>query len=146
MFFGFLWILAFISGVTTFTLSHVVLQWFWREEIGDDDAGKRFWKIPHAYYTTVRYHLGTVALGELYSCCRIVATLTDVCFRFAGAMILSIINFVRYFTAYLQRRMAAQGKESKTLRIIFCAAQCILKCLQKCVEFVNQNAFIFCAL
>jgi len=81
--------------------------------------------ILRSFYVTLRYHTGTAAFGGL---------------------VLAFIQFIRYVAAYLQRRMSSLQKDNKAFRILCCAFQCFLACVQKCIEFVSRNSLIWCAM
>ncbi|GBG24016.1 Choline transporter-like protein 5 [Hondaea fermentalgiana] len=122
MIFGLFWILNFISGINTLTISGAVLRWFWAGEVAEDGAGKTRIPILRSFYVAIRYHLGTVAFGSL---------------------VLAIVSFIRYVAAYVQRRLQELGQDNRVVRIIFCALQAFLRCVQRCVEFVSRHAFIY---
>merc|ERR1712032_1590822 len=48
--------------------------------------------------------------------------------------------------AFFQRRLNSMGKDSRVVKILCCAAQCFLLCVQKCIEFIQRNAFIWSAM
>lgn len=126
MFFGILWVLNFINGVTIMTVSGTVLQWFWNSNVVDNKTTQSTrMSLMRAFGRTMRYHLGTVALGSF---------------------ILAFVQFIRYLAAYLQKRLNSMGKDHRVVKILCCAAQCFLGCVQRCIEFISRNAFIWSAM
>jgi choline transporter-like protein 2/4/5 len=81
----------------------------------------------HTFFAAVKkamwYHLGTAAFGSL---------------------IIAIIKTIRAIVAYLQKK-AAKSK-NKLLQMVLCAIQCYMWCLEKCMKFLNKNAYIQTAI
>lgn len=125
MLFGLFWILSFVSGVNTMTIAGAVLQWFWHDKVDFGGEGRTHIPILRSFYTTIRYHLGTVAFASI---------------------IMAIVTFVRYLAAYVQRRLQALGKDNRVIRIVFCAVQAFLYCVQRCVEYVTRYSYIYTAM
>jgi hypothetical protein len=69
------------------------------------------------------YHLGTAAFGSL---------------------IIAIIKTIRAVIAYLQNQ--AKKSKNKALQMVLCAIQCYMWCLEKCMKFLNKNAYIQTAI
>jgi len=69
------------------------------------------------------YHLGTAAFGSL---------------------LIAIIKTIRAVIAYLQKK-AAKSKNA-LLKAVLCAIQCYMWCLEKCMKFLNKNAYIQTAI
>jgi hypothetical protein len=69
------------------------------------------------------YHLGTAAFGSL---------------------IIAIIKTIRAVVAYLQNQ--AKNSKNKVLQAVLCAIQCYMWCLEKCMKFLNKNAYIQTAI
>lgn len=73
--------------------------------------------------TSLVYHSGTAAFG---------------------ALIIAIIKMIRSFIAYLQRK--AEEMNSSIAKCILCCFQCCFFCLEKCMRFLNKNAYIQTAI
>ena len=73
--------------------------------------------------TTLRYHMGTAAFGSL---------------------IIAIIKTIRAVIAYLQKH--AKASKNKILQYLLCVLQCCMWCLEKCMKFLNKNAYIETAI
>jgi choline transporter-like protein 2/4/5 len=63
-----------------------------------------------------------------------------------GALLVSIVQFIRYFAAYLEARSKKLTQRSRIMKSIMCCVHCMLKCLEYCVKFISRNAFIIGAL
>lgn len=72
---------------------------------------------------TFRYHLGTAAFGSL---------------------IIAIIKTIRAVIAYMQRKAKQSG--NKLAQYVLCMIQCCMWCLEKCMKFLNKNAYIQTAI
>jgi hypothetical protein len=124
MFFGLLWVLNFMNACTVMTVSGAVLRWFWADKAGGAaQSGAR--PVMDSFFTVLRFHLGTAALG---------------------GVLLAVMQFVRYAAAAFERRLAAMGKESRVVRLLFCVVHCALACVNRVVKFISRNALVWTAL
>lgn len=73
--------------------------------------------------TSMIYHSGTAAFG---------------------ALLIAIIKMIRSFIAYLQRK--AEEMNSSIAKAVLCCCQCCFFCLEKCMRFLNKNAYIQTAI
>mmetsp|Transcript_627 Transcript_627/g.1147 ORF Transcript_627/g.1147 Transcript_627/m.1147 type:complete len:656 (-) Transcript_627:236-2203(-) len=61
-----------------------------------------------------------------------------------GSLIIAIIKMIRASLAYLQRK--AEEMDNGIAKAILCCLQCCFWCLEKCMRFLNKNAYIQCAI
>jgi len=61
-----------------------------------------------------------------------------------GSLIIAIIKMIRAALAYLQRK--AEEMDNGIAKAILCCLQCCFWCLEKCMRFLNKNAYIQCAI
>lgn len=73
--------------------------------------------------TTLWYHVGTAAFGSL---------------------IIAIIQLIRAIITKLQQK--AKQMDSKCAQAILCCCQCCVFCFEKCMKFINKNAYIQTAI
>ena len=73
--------------------------------------------------TTLWYHVGTAAFGSL---------------------IIAIIQLIRAIITKLQKK--AKQMDSKCAQAILCCCQCCVFCFEKCMKFINKNAYIQTAI
>jgi hypothetical protein len=69
------------------------------------------------------YHMGTAAFGSL---------------------IIAIIKTIRVIVAYLQKKAKKSG--NAFAKAVLCCIQCCMWCLEKCMKFLNKNAYIQTAI
>ena len=80
-----------------------------------------------AFYRLVRFHLGTAAFGSF---------------------IIALIQLVRIILKYLEHKVEEWEKKGCTgplvwlLKACLKCAQCLLWCFEKCMKFINRNAYI----
>merc|ERR1711968_130145 len=82
-----------------------------------------------SFKRALKYHLGSIAFGSL---------------------IIAIIKFIRAVVAYVQAKCnKAAGKAGaigKLVKVVLCAIQCCIWCMEKCMKFINRNAYILIAI
>jgi hypothetical protein len=118
-FFTLLWNNAFLVAVGQLTIAGSCAGWFFTR---DQDRGKEH-VIRPALYNCFRYHLGSLALGSF---------------------ILAVVQFIRYLMMYFEKQAAAQ--KNRVMVIVLKVVQCCLWCFEKCIKFLNKNAYIQIAL
>jgi len=74
-------------------------------------------------WTFVRYHMGTVALGSL---------------------VIAIIQMIRAILAYIQKKY--KNQVGRVGRFVLCCCQCCLWLLEKCMKYINKNAYAITAI
>lgn len=123
-FIGFLWLSNFITAIVVFVIAGTVGHWYWKGN-EREEGGTGAHPLLRSVYITLRFHLGSAAFG---------------------ALMVTIVQFIRYFAAYLEHRSKAVTKRSRIMKAIMCCVHCMLKCLEYCVKFISRNAFIVGAL
>lgn len=118
--FCFYWTASFILAIGEMVIAMAVSKWYF--------TAQRQFITQHlpfaALWSTILYHLGTCAYGSL---------------------IIAIIKMLRAILTYIKKQIAEMSNE-KIANTLFCCCQCCLCCLEKCVEFINENAYIQCAI
>lgn len=112
---GLLWTFNFIVGVSEVTICGAIADWYW------SFSGKNLRAFPviRSFGRTLRYHLGSIALGSL---------------------ILGIIQLLRIIVLYFVKKL--KGRENRIIRGILKFVFLILSCIQSCIEFINKNAYV----
>uniref|UniRef100_A0A7S4TAG2 Choline transporter-like protein n=2 Tax=Ditylum brightwellii TaxID=49249 RepID=A0A7S4TAG2_9STRA len=120
MLFVWFWTSQFIVAIGQLVVSISTAMWYFtKNKIGVGNG--TFFK---ALILTLMYHLGTAAFGSL---------------------IIAIIKTIRAMFAYIQRKLSSKPG-SKTVQIILRVIQCCLWCIEKCMKFINKNAYIQTAI
>lgn len=121
-FFGWLWIMNFIIALGQCALAGAFASWYFAYHKPDDIPSlpilKSFWR-------TIRYHTGSLAFG---------------------AAIIAIVQFIRAVLEYIDRKLKESGQDNKIVKFIMCCCKCCFWCLEKCLKFLNKNAYIIIAI
>jgi len=116
-FFVFLWNNAFIVALGQILVAFSVCIWFFAKEKLKTPV---LWR---SIKTILRYHLGSVAFGSF---------------------IVALVQFIRYCLKYLEKQ--AQAQKNRVMALVLRVLQCCLWCFEKCIKFLNKNAYIQIAL
>jgi hypothetical protein len=117
--FSFLWNNAFLVALGQLIIAGACSTWFFapREE------KCRKGVVRAGVWISFRYHLGTLAFGSL---------------------VIAVVQFVRYILMYFERQAAAA--KNRVVVLALRVVQCCLYCFEKCLKFLNKNAYIQVAL
>jgi hypothetical protein len=118
-FFTFLWNNAFMMAILQTVIAGAVGIWFFTPRNDKSSAPK----IKTALWNVFRYHSGSLLFGSF---------------------IIAVVQFIRYFMMYLEKQ--AQAQKNKVMVMVLKALQCCMWCLEKCIKFLNKNAYIQIAL
>merc|ERR1719445_240288 len=129
-FFLLLWVVQIGVYLTFTVIAGAVADWYFteRDEDGDKIRGSGDMELSNrpvlnSCCRTTRYHLGTVMFA---------------------ALIIAIIQFVRWCVRYMERMMSPKGKEpNKIQKLLFRLVDCLLWCLECCLDKVSRNALIW---
>jgi len=118
-FFSYLWNNALFVAMGQCIIACAVGMWFFTDQ---DNKGKKSptWR---AIKVVLRYHIGSLAFG---------------------AFIIAVIQFIRYFMKYMEKQ--AQAQKNRAMVIVLKILQCCMWCFEKCMKFLNKNAYIQIAL
>jgi len=117
--FSYLWNAAFLIAVGQCTIAGAVGVWFFAMHTEKTKTKA----VRTGLYNCLRFHTGSLALGSF---------------------ILALVQFIRYFCKYLEKQAKAQ--KNKVMVIVFKILQYCLWCIEKCIKFLNKNAYIQIAL
>ena len=132
--FCYYWTSEFITALGQIIMAMAVSYWYFSrdkaKEIGNSTVSK-------SIRTTLRYHAGTAAFG---SC------------------IIAIIKLIRAIIANFQKKALKAAQKAKAtgnpvgvaaaqvIMAVLCAVQCCMWCVEKCMKFLNKNAYIQTAI
>merc|ERR1712139_144665 len=124
--FGYFWVTQFIAALGEMVLAGCAAAWYFREL---PDRLKVEKPLMSSFKRAVKYHIGSVAFGSL---------------------IIAIVKLIRAIVAYIQAKCnKAAGKAGaigKMVKMVLCLIQSCLWCMEKCMKFINRNAYILIAI
>ncbi|KAM6914223.1 choline transporter-like protein 2 isoform 2-T2 [Lycodopsis pacificus] len=118
--FLFFWCANFVTALGQMTLAGAFASYYWAVNKSDDMPA---FPVFSALGRSLRYHTGTLAFGSL---------------------ILSIIQIIRVLLEYLDHKL--KGAHNKFTKFLLCCLKCCFWCLEKCIKFLNRNAYIMVAI
>jgi len=119
--FGILWGNAFVAAAAQFMIASCTCIWYFSQP---DE--KPHGAVRRSFRRLWRYHLGSIAFGSF---------------------ILAVIQMIRLILAYIQKQAEAnKASENKVVKFMLKCAQCYLACFERCIKFLNRNAYIQIAL
>jgi len=118
--FGWLWLMNFIIAFGQCALAGAFASWFWALD------KKNVPKLPlmSSMWRVMRYHTGSIAFGSL---------------------IIAIVQFIRILLEYIEYKLKDQ-KENQAVKFLLKCMKCVFWCLEKCLKFLNKNAYIEIAI
>jgi len=116
---SFLWNKAFLIALGQTIIAGAVCAWFFAPR----NMKTKTKSVRNAVWIAFRYHCGSIAFG---------------------AFILAVVQMLRWLAYYLERQAKAQ--KNRIMQYIMRCIQCCLWCLEKCIKFLNKNAYIQVAI
>ncbi|NXT61866.1 CTL1 protein, partial [Chaetops frenatus] len=116
---GLIWISEFILACQQMTVAGAVVTYYFTRE----KRNLPFTPILASVNRLVCYHLGTVA---------------------KGSFIITLVKIPRMIFMYIHTQL--KGKENACARCMLKACICCLWCLEKCLTYLNQNAYTATAI
>ena len=113
------WTSQFILALGDIVIAMACSKWYFSRDKGRVGSGTVFSSL----CTSLRYHTGTAAFGSL---------------------LVAIVKMIRAFLAKLQRE--AKKTNSKIIQAVLCCLQCCMWCFEKCLRFINKNAYVQTAI
>ncbi|XP_076001400.1 choline transporter-like protein 2 isoform X1 [Genypterus blacodes] len=118
--FLFFWCANFVTALGQVTLAGAFASYYWAFKKPDDmPAFPIFASLGRA----LRYHTGSLAFGSL---------------------ILSLVQVIRVVLEYLDHKL--KGAQNKFAKFMLKCMKCCFWCLEKCIKFLNRNAYIMIAI
>uniref|UniRef100_A0A665W0G9 Choline transporter-like protein n=1 Tax=Echeneis naucrates TaxID=173247 RepID=A0A665W0G9_ECHNA len=114
--FLFFWCANFVTALGQVTLSGAFASYYWAFKKPDDIPA---YPIFSSLGRALRYHTGSLAFGSL---------------------ILSVVQVIRVILEYLDHKL--KGAQNKCTKFLLSCMKCCFWCLEKCIKFLNRNAYI----
>ncbi|XP_048826501.1 choline transporter-like protein 1 isoform X1 [Brienomyrus brachyistius] len=116
---GLIWISEFILACQQMTVAGAVVTYYFTR----DKTKLPVTPILSSIFRLIRYHLGTVA---------------------KGSFIITLVKIPRLILMYIHNQL--KGKENACARCMLKTCICCLWCLEKCLNYLNQNAYAATAI
>ncbi|XP_077574896.1 choline transporter-like protein 1 [Stigmatopora nigra] len=111
---GLIWISEFILAFQQMTIAGAVVTYYFTRNKSNMPSTP----VLSAMFRTFRYHLGTLA---------------------KGSFIITLVKIPRLILTYIHSQL--KGKENACARCMLKSCVCCLWCLEKCLAYLNQNAY-----
>ncbi|XP_073724105.1 choline transporter-like protein 5-B isoform X6 [Misgurnus anguillicaudatus] len=118
--FIFLWLVNFTIALGQCTLAGAFASYYWALRKPADIPP---FPLGSSFGRALRYHTGSLAFG---------------------ALILSIVQFIRIILEYLDHKL--KGAHNAFSRFLLCCLKCCFWCLEHFIKFMNRNAYIMMAI
>lgn len=118
--FGFYWSFEFTLAFQECVLAACAATWYFTRDKKDIS-----WPIKGAMWRTIRFSLGSLLFG---------------------AMVIAIIKIIRYLLSYFESKMKSLSESSSAASFVLKCVDCCLWCCEKCMKFLNRNAYIEIAI
>ncbi|KAF1773448.1 Thioredoxin-like fold [Phytophthora cactorum] len=119
--FGLLWTSQFIQAAAYATIAGAFCEYYWTLDKRQVPARPVF----RSMWRTIRYHFGSVAFGSL---------------------IIAVVQMFRIALEYIDQKMRAAKQGNAVVKVAMMCLKCFLWCFEKCLKFLNKNAFIIMAM
>uniref|UniRef100_A0A672TAX2 Choline transporter-like protein n=1 Tax=Sinocyclocheilus grahami TaxID=75366 RepID=A0A672TAX2_SINGR len=118
--FLFFWCANFVTALGQVTLAGAFASYYWAFKKPDDIPA---YPVFNSLGRALRYHTGSLAFGSL---------------------ILAIVQVIRVILEYLDQKL--KGAQNKCAKFLLSCLKCCFWCLEKCIKFLNRNAYIMVAI
>jgi len=124
MFFGYLWITAWIEYTSRFIVIMGACTYYFNNsrENMDEEAPA---DIAYGFQTAYFNHMGSIAFG---------------------AFIIALVRFIKYIFYYLAKKLEKQSGDNAAVKMFVACAMCILNCIEKICDYLNEAAFCYMAV
>uniref|UniRef100_A0A7N8WVK6 Choline transporter-like protein n=1 Tax=Mastacembelus armatus TaxID=205130 RepID=A0A7N8WVK6_9TELE len=114
--FLFFWCANFVTALGQVTLAGAYASYYWAFKKPEDIPA---YPIFSSLGRALRYHTGSLAFGSL---------------------ILSMVQVIRVILEYLDQKL--KGAQNRFAKFLLSCLKCCFWCLEKCIKFLNRNAYI----
>lgn len=124
MFFGLLWLTAFIDYTSRFvTIVSATTYYFNNSRDRPDEEASA--EICYGFKCAYLHHPGSIALGSF---------------------IIALIRFIKFVFYYLAKKAEKLGGDNGCVKCMIACATCILNCIERIVDYLNESAFCYMAV
>jgi hypothetical protein len=122
MLFGILWILAFLDYTSKFIVMAAAATYYSNSGPGKEDGSA---ELGYAVKIAHINHAGSIAMGSF---------------------IIALIQFIEIVFMYFAKKAEQASGDNQVIKMIVCVGACILKCIEKIVDYINSAAFAYIAV
>lgn len=121
MLFGILWICAWLEYSSTFVVMVSATTYYFNSHAEQDGEAE----VGLGFHFAFMCHAGSIAVG---------------------AFIIALIRFINIIFMYLAKQAEKQSGDNPAVKFVVAVGQCILKCLEKICDYMNDAAFAYMAV
>jgi len=118
--FGFYWSWEFTLAFQEAVLAGCAASWYFTR-----DKSELNYTVSHAVWRTIRFSMGSLLFG---------------------ALIIAIIKMIRFLLHYFEEKVKKISENSDMVKFVMKCIDCCLWCCEKCMKFLNRNAYIEIAI
>ncbi|PAA61884.1 hypothetical protein BOX15_Mlig017017g8, partial [Macrostomum lignano] len=118
--FMFFWLFNFVDALCEMTLAGAFASYYFAFKKPDDIPAT---PLLSSFWRCIRYHMGSIAFGSL---------------------IISIVQLIRVMLEYLDHKL--KDTQNPVGQFFLKCLKCCFWCLEKCLKFLNRNAYILIAI
>ena len=119
--FGFFWIVAFIIAILQFTIAATTALWYF----GSNSDAPPSVSVCQGISWAFRYHLGSLAFGSF---------------------LIAVVTMIKVIFEYFAKKYEKAAGDNPIVKAIICYVRCMIWCLDACVKFISENAYIQVAI
>lgn len=124
MFFGFLWVSAWIEYTSRFIVIVGAATYYFNNHRDNQDEEADA-EIGYGFKCAYMHHMGSIAFG---------------------AFIIALIRFIKIIFYYLAKQMEKNSGENPAVKAAVKCAMCLLNCIERICDYMNENAFCYMAV
>lgn len=118
--FGFYWCYELCMAFQESVIAGAISTWYFTRNKSDIS-----WPITKTLWRTIKYHLGSLLLG---------------------ALIIAIVKIIQFLVWYFEKQIKKAAGGNVTVAWVLKCVKCCLWCCEKCLKFLNRNAYIEIAI
>jgi hypothetical protein len=123
MLFGLLWIQAFLEYACRFIVMVAASTYYFNSTIEDgEDGGEADVSVGFKYALV---HSGSIALGSF---------------------IIAVVQMIRIVFMYVAQKAKEASGDNQVVKLVICIGDCLIRCLEKIVDYLNHNAYAYMAV
>ena len=120
MFFGILWVTAFFEYCSTFTIMVSASTYYWTSDPMTEGSAEVATGVNFCFN-----HFGSIAIGSF---------------------IIALVRFIRITVMYAAKQAEKSSGDNAAVKQIVACAQCILACIEKICDYINDSAYAYQAV